>query len=196
MYFDFYNIRQNELKKIFIEKFQNIINKICYNVWFSLGSIIFLEIGEKTIYNPPLLLINDRLSIWGEYHFKVVEGWKILKDGKLYCSVFYDDDNSYTILENKIKILEGKRIKDVYFDTETMNFGIEFEDNLTFIVSAFVGHEDYFEDDINFEHELYTFMTMNEYLEMNPFGTISYYTRAPWIYLKDYKDKDKFDQNL
>lgn len=137
------------IKESFIQDLKKIINKKCFKVFFSLETIILLKFGNTIIdVNPIKHHKSNEYVTSGEYSLRVITAWRIEKNNKIFCTWnyydgFYDDEGDYhdnkskvlaMLEDNLIKVLENKKVIDVFIDENTMDFHIDFEDNLRFKV--------------------------------------------------------------
>jgi len=163
----------NNIKEAFIQDFRKIISKKCFKVFFSLEAIIILDFGRVLIdANPRIHPKTKEYLTCGEYSFRVVTAWRIEKDNKIFCTWnyydgYFDEDDNYqnnrdktlTVLEdNLIKILENKKVVDDFIDENTMDFYIDFEDNIKFRVFCEMNQWEWNDE----TSEMYIFTTKND----------------------------------
>jgi hypothetical protein len=147
--------------------------KKCWDIGCWLGSIINISFGEKLTYIPPSFGPKDSgIILTGEFHLKVIDFWQIFQNQEPYCNFRYVDEDSYTELCHKIRILENKTVIDVSIDKDTFNIQIEFEEDLVFEVLADIGDEYYNKYNYTKDDEVYVYYTMEKIYCLNPFGKI------------------------
>jgi len=125
-------------------------NKECFRASFSFGTVLLLKIGNKMTDNPPRYLSNQELIILGEYQLIISGVWRIEKKGKTYSSWYSgDDEKGIEKLEKSIKILEGKKVIDVEFNSITYDINIYFDNDLILRIfndsNQIVFNEDYYD---------------------------------------------------
>jgi hypothetical protein len=164
-------MRKSNKQKL-IESFKSIIGKTCFEVYFSLSSIIIIQIGDKV--NNESSNASSETWISCEIDLKVVEFWRILNNDEFYCDNQYSlHDDSYELLHQKIKILEGKKIIAVFIDEDSFNFKINFEDNIVFEEYSDVGNEYYYRKKYSKDIDIFTFTNMDTIYEVSPYGKVT-----------------------
>ncbi|MDT3738154.1 MAG: hypothetical protein RO257_01495 [Candidatus Kapabacteria bacterium] len=188
----------NNIQEAFIQDLRKIIDKNCFQIGFSLESIILLDFGRVLIDAKPRThpKTKDYLT-HGEYSLRVVTAWRIEKNNKIFCTWnyydgYYDNEGNYhdnraktlTVLEdNLIKILENKKVVDVFIDENTKDFYIDFEENIRFRVFCEMNQWDWNDE----TSEMYIFTTKNDLYSIETNDTIIHEDlKGEFIYYEDF----------
>ena len=173
---------KTKIKETFLKQIYGIKGQKCFKIGFSIGTILILNFGREVIYLPPIITKrNNKLLTTGENSFTIVCFWRVEHNNKiLFTNDYYENDNSTSILEKKVKILQNKTVLDINLNKDTFDFYIDFEDNyrLTVINS--------FNQFTRKRVELYTFCTFNDLFCINTGNNIEYESIDENMYLDDY----------
>lgn len=186
------------MKDAFIRDFREIIGKNCYHVGFSLEAIILMDFGTVLIdAKPRIHPKTKKYCTFGEFSLRVVTAWRIEKNNKIFCTWnyydgYFDEEGNYqdnraktlTLLEdNLIKVLENKKVIDVFVDENTLDFYIDFEDNYRFRVFCEMNQWEWNEE----TSEMYIFTTMNDLYSIETNDIIIHEVlKGDYIYYDDF----------
>jgi hypothetical protein len=153
---------KTKIKETFLKHIYGIKGQKCFKIGFSIGTILILNFGREVIYLPPIITRhNNKFLTTGDNSFTVVCFWRVEHNNRvLFTNHYYEDDNSISILEEKVKILQNKTVLDVNINQETFDFSIDFEDSYRLTVINSVNQF------TRKRVELYTFCTFNELFSM------------------------------
>jgi hypothetical protein len=189
---------ESNMKDAFIRDFREIIGKNCYHVGFSLEAIILMDFGTVLIdAKPRIHPKTKKYCTFGEFSLRVVTAWRIEKNNKIFCTWnyydgYFDEEGNYqdnraktlTLLEdNLIKVLENKKVIDVFVDENTLDFYIDFEDNYRFRVFCEMNQWEWNEE----TSEMYIFTTMNDLYSIETNDIIIHEVlKGDYIYYDDF----------